>query len=78
MANKKVNGTAAPERAMCRVFIPKTHREDSQTYVAVNGKNAVIRNGESVTVPAPLAWAVRDSERAGAKAEKFVSENSRN
>lgn len=57
------------------VFIPKTNREDTETYVAVNGKNAVIRNGEVVHAPARIAWAVRDAQKLQAKSEEFIEKN---
>lgn len=60
------------------VFIPKTNREDTETYVAVNGKNAVIRNGEVVHAPAHIAWAVRDAQRMQAAGEKFIDANRKN
>lgn len=76
MAVKKQ--TAAPvSDGKAAVFIPKTNRDDTQTYVSVNGKNAVIRNGEVVRAPKSLAWAVRDAQKAQAKADEFIDANAK-
>ena len=66
-----------PSEGKIIVFIPRANRDDTQAYVSVNGHNAVIRKGEAVTVPAPIAWALRSSAKEEEKAEDFIEKAAR-
>ncbi len=59
------------------VFIPKTGREDSQRYVEVNGRSAVIATGKPVEVPAVFAACLKDAARQNESAREYIDRNRR-
>lgn len=59
-----------------RIYIPRRNKADTERFVCVNGRNALIRTGEYVSVPASFAEVIEESLRADAEAEKFIILNS--
>ena len=57
MANVK---SAAPAAETKIVFIPRTNKDDTERYVAVNGENMLIQTGKNVEVPLRFAEAVEN------------------
>lgn len=70
MANVKCAAPAAETRT---VFIPRTNKDDTERYVAVNGENMLIQTGKSVEVPLRFAEAIENSQRQDAAAEAFIA-----
>ena len=70
MANVK---SAAPAAETKIVFIPRTNKDDTERYVAVNGENMLIQTGKNVEVPLRFAEAVENSQRQGAAAEAYIA-----
>ena len=58
-----------------KVYIPRKNKGDISRFVSVNGRNALIRTGEFVDVPAEFAEVIAESIRADAEAERFVAKN---
>ena len=61
---------------LVKIFIPRKNKADTERFVCINGRTALIRTGETVKVPAPFAEVIRESLRADAEAEKFILEKS--
>ncbi len=59
------------------VFIPKRGRNDSERYVAVNGRRMIIKCGESVEVPAEFAAVIEQSLENERVSDEYISENRR-
>lgn len=57
------------------VFIPKTNRDDTQRFVEVNGRTAIIATGKSVEVPKIFAEVINDSLAQKDKADEFIEAN---
>lgn len=76
--NKKSESAAAVNTAEKKVtvFIPKRHRNDTERFVSVNGRNALIRTGEPVEVPEAFAEVIEESIRADAEADRYTAEMS--
>lgn len=59
------------------VFIPKRGRNDSERYVAVNGRRMIIKCGEPVEVPAEFAAVIEHSLETERISDEYISENRR-
>lgn len=59
------------------VFIPKRGRNDSERYVAVNGRRMIVRCGESVEVPSEFAAVIEQSLETERLSDEYISENRR-
>ena len=70
MANVK---SAAPAAETKIVFIPRTNKDDTERYVAVNGENMLIQTGQNVEGPLRFAEAVENSQRQDAAAEAYIA-----
>ena len=62
---------------MKTVFIPKQGRNDSERYIAINGKRLLVRTGESVEIPAEFAAVIENSLRMAACSDDYIAENRR-
>ena len=62
---------------MKTVFIPKEGRNDTERYVAVNGKRILVRCGEAVSVPKQFAEVIEHSLRMSAASDEYIAENRR-
>ena len=58
-----------------RIYIPKKNKADTQRFVCINGRTALIRTGELVSVPKAFAEVIEESIRADAEAERFIIMN---
>lgn len=72
MASKK---NIKKEEKLVKVYIPKQSRNDTQRFVAVNGKKMLIQTGKIVEVPAPFASVIRNSEDMAEKSLAFIEKN---
>ena len=52
MANKKIDNKINEE--LVNVFIPKQSRNDTERFVAVNGRTFMVPKGKDVKVPLPV------------------------
>ncbi len=59
-----------------RIYIPKKNKGDSERFVSVNGRTALIKTGEYVRVPLCFAEVLEESRRADEEAERFIVEKS--
>ena len=59
-----------------RIYIPRRNKNDTERFVAVNGRTALIKTGEFVDVPLPFAEVIEESLRADAEAEKYIAQMS--
>lgn len=57
------------------VFIPKTSRNDSERFVAVNGERILIQTGKTVAVPRRFAEVIKNSEKMAAEAAAYIDAN---
>lgn len=55
------------------VFVPKRDRNDDALFVGINGKNYLIKKGESVNVPTEVAEVIENSLKAEEIAEKYIT-----
>ena len=59
------------------VFIPKESRNDTERYVAINGKRILVRCGEAVSVPKEFAEVIENSLKMTAMSDAYIAENRR-
>ncbi len=64
------------EERKVRIYIPKKSKADSERFVSVNGRTALIKTGEFVRVPRAFAEVINESIRADEEAERFILEKS--
>jgi len=62
---------------MKTVFIPKQSRNDTERYVAVNGRRILVRCGEAVNVPKEFAEVIEHSLKMSALSDEYIAENRR-
>jgi hypothetical protein len=62
---------------MKTVFIPKQSRNDTERYVAVNGRRILVRCGETVNVPKEFAEVIEHSLKMNALSDEYIAENRR-
>ena len=62
---------------MKTVFIPKQSRNDTERYVAVNGRRILVRCGETVNVPKEFAEVIEQSLKMNALSDEYIAENRR-
>jgi hypothetical protein len=65
------------KNALKTVFIPKQGRNDSERYIAINGKRLLVRTGESVEIPAEFAAVIENSLKMAAHSDDYIAENRR-
>ncbi|MBE6587483.1 MAG: hypothetical protein E7647_03605 [Ruminococcaceae bacterium] len=63
---------------MKTVFIPRTSKNDTERYVAVNGENMLIQTGKAVEVPLRFAEVIESSQRQDSAAEAFIEAFAKN
>lgn len=71
-ANKEKKLSRESEKKVT-VVIPRRDRGDTERYVSVNGRNALIRTGVPVEVPAIFAEVIEESIRADAAADRYTA-----
>lgn len=59
------------------VFIAKLGRNDSERYIAVNGKRMLVRTGEAVELPIEFAEVIENSQRMDAQSDDYIAKNRR-
>ncbi len=70
MANtKKTN------EKLVSVFIPKTSRNDTERFVAVNGERILVQTGKTVEIPERFAEVIKNSENMAAVSAAYIDAN---
>ena len=70
MANtKKTN------EKLVSVFIPKTSRNDTERFVAVNGERILVQTGKNVEIPERFAEVIKNSENMAAVSAAYIDAN---
>ncbi len=59
------------------VFIPKRGRNDSERYIAVNGRRMLVRTGEAVELPLEFAEVVENSQKMDIQSDSYIAQNRR-
>lgn len=59
------------------VFIPKRGRNDSERYVAVNGRRMLVRTGEAVELPLEFAEVIENSQKMDIQSDSYIAQNRR-
>ncbi len=59
------------------VFIPKLGRNDSERYIAVNGKRMLVRTGEAVELPVEFAAVIENSQKMDMQSDDYIAQNRR-
>ncbi len=59
------------------VFIPRLGRNDTERYIAVNGKRMLVRTGEAVELPAEFAEVIENSMAMDACSDEYIAMNRR-
>lgn len=57
------------------VFIPKRGRNDTERYIAINGKRMLIKCGETVEVPEEFANIIEQSLEQDRMSDEFIASN---
>lgn len=60
---------------MTTVFIPGRGRNDTERYVAINGKRMLVKCGESVEVPSDFAKIINQSLEQDRKSDEYIASN---
>ena len=74
-AGNKISKNNTTEKTVT-VYIPRKNKADTQRFVSVNGRNALIRTGEPVEVPVSFAQVINESIRADAEADSYTAKMS--
>ena len=74
MANKKQETTLKNEE-LVSVFIPRTSRNDTERFIAVNGERILIQTGKTVAVPRRFAEVIKNSMASDAEAAAYIEAN---
>jgi|GEM_PF-1313283 len=59
-----------------KIYIPRRNKADTERFVSVNGRSALIKTGEVVDIPAIFAEVIEESVRADAEADRYTAEMS--
>lgn len=73
MANKKTENKN--NEKLVSVFIPKTSRNDTERFVAVNGQRILVQTGKTVEVPRRFAEVIKNSEEMAAISAAYIDAN---
>ena len=57
------------------VFIPKTSRNDTERFVAVNGERILVQTGKTVEIPERFAEVIENSENMAAVSAAYIDAN---
>ena len=57
------------------VFIPCRGRNDTERYVAINGRRMLVKCGEAVEVPSDFAEIINQSLEQERKSDEFIASN---
>lgn len=74
MANKKQETTLKNEE-LVSIFIPKTSRNDTERFIAVNGERILVQTGKTVEIPKRFAEVVANSEKMAAISAAYIDAN---
>lgn len=74
MANNK-QSTAQNEK-LVSVFIPKTSRNDTERFIAVNGERILVQTGKTVEIPERFAHVLHNSEKMAVVSAAYIDANS--
>ena len=66
--------TNAKEK-LVSVFIPKTSRNDTERFVAVNGERILVQTGKTVEIPERFAEVIKNSEAMAAVSAAYIDAN---
>jgi hypothetical protein len=70
--------TETKEPKKVKIKLPLTRTEKDDVYVGINGKTYLVKRGETVEVPASVAWVLERKERMLAIAMEFEAEAAKN
>ena len=74
MANKKQETTMKNEE-LVSVFIPRTSRNDTERFIAVNGERILVQTGKTVEIPKHFAEVIANSEKMAAISAAYIDAN---
>ncbi len=74
MANKKQETTMKTEE-LVSVFIPRTSRNDTERFIAVNGERILVQTGKNVEIPKRFAEVIANSEKMAAISAAYIDAN---
>lgn len=74
MADTKKNTAANAESKRVQVRLPRLNGQNAvqEEFFSVNGKNYIIKRGETVEIPEEVAEVIRNSEKAEEYAMRYV------
>ncbi len=70
MANTKTK-----TEKLVSVFIPKTSRNDTERFIAVNGERILVQTGKTVEIPERFAEVIKNSENMAAISAAYIDAN---
>lgn len=66
---------ANTKEKLVSVFIPKTSRNDTERFVAVNGERILVQTGKTVEIPERFAEVIKNSENMAAISAAYIDAN---
>lgn len=66
---------AKTKEKLVSVFIPKTSRNDTERFVAVNGERILVQTGKTVEIPERFAEVIKNSENMAAVSAAYIDAN---
>ena len=66
---------ANTKEKLVNVFIPKTSRNDTERFVAVNGERILVQTGKTVEIPERFAEVIKNSENMAAVSAAYIDAN---
>ncbi len=66
---------ANAKEKLVSVFIPKTSRNDTERFIAVNGERILVQTGKTVEIPERFAEVIKNSENMAAVSAAYIDAN---
>ncbi len=66
---------ANTKEKLVSVFIPKTSRNDTERFIAVNGERILVQTGKTVEIPERFAEVIKNSENMAAVSAAYIDAN---
>ncbi len=66
---------ANAKEKLVSVFIPKTSRNDTERFIAVNGERILVQTGKTVEIPERFAEVIKNSEDMAAVSAAYIDAN---
>ncbi len=72
---RKTTTKGSKKEKLVSVFIPKTSRNDTERFIAVNGERILVQTGKNVEIPERFAEVIENSKKMSVVADEYINDN---